>query len=84
MPRLSLSTHVYQSRIIQVTLNSVFVPMGIGRSRVALNVLGFVVVAAPFASVSALTDVLTTSVLTKLQLCATRIQPEASHSCCFG
>ena len=41
---------------------------GLGRTRVILSVVSFVLLAAPFASVAALSDVLTSSVRTKLQL----------------
>lgn len=58
-----------QTRLVQVALNALFVPMGLGRARVLIGVVGFVLLAAPFAAVAALTDLLTTSVLTKLRLC---------------
>ena len=58
-----------QTRVLQVTLNCVFVPMGLGRLGVALSVVSFVFVAAPFAAVAVATDAVSASVLTKLRLC---------------
>lgn len=58
-----------QTRVLQVTLNSLFVPMGLGRLGVALSVTSFVLFAAPLASVAVATDAMSTSVLTKTRLC---------------
>ena len=58
-----------QTRVLQVTLNCLFVPMGLGRLGVALSVVSFVGVAAPFAIVAVATNAITDSVLTQLRLC---------------
>ena len=58
-----------QTRILSLNAQNMFVPIGKGTEAVALNLIGFYVVATPIVAVLALTNYVTTSVRVKLTLC---------------
>lgn len=63
-----LVIHV-QSRISSINASSLFIPIGRGSVGLGLTFLSFYVIATPIAAVGALTDVITSSVATKMQFC---------------
>uniref|UniRef100_A0A7S2DNA8 Uncharacterized protein n=1 Tax=Haptolina brevifila TaxID=156173 RepID=A0A7S2DNA8_9EUKA len=74
-----------QSRIVDLTCASVLVPMGKPRMRVGIAVFSFWLVATPIASVGALTNAFTTSVLVKVQLCvACTSIGQVLNALCYG
>jgi hypothetical protein len=74
-----------QTRIIDLTLASFLAPMGWARVRVGVSFFSFVALAAPVATVGTLTDVWTTDLAVKLQLCvACTAIGQASNAVLFG
>eukprot|EP00457_Paulinella_chromatophora_P004936 gb/GEZN01004949.1/.p1 GENE.gb/GEZN01004949.1/~~gb/GEZN01004949.1/.p1 ORF type:complete len:584 (-),score=60.52 gb/GEZN01004949.1/:76-1827(-) len=58
-----------QTRISSINAQSLFIPMGKGLLSVFVTSVSFYVVAAPIASVGALTDLITSSIKVKMILC---------------
>ena len=63
-----LAVHA-QTRIVDLTCASVFVPIGLAKTRVGVAACSFWLIAAPITVVGALTDAFTTSSMIKVQLC---------------
>ena len=74
-----------QTRIVDLTCASILVPMGWARTRLAVIFTSFWLVGAPISIVGALTDALTTHMLTKLQLCMLcAVIGQTINAVCYG
>lgn len=74
-----------QSRIVDLTCASLLVPMGWPRTRLAVIFISFWLVGAPLAIVGCLTDLLTSSLGTKLQLCMLcTVVAQTLNAVCYG
>ena len=74
-----------QTRIVDQICGSMLVPIGWGRLGVSITFVSFWLVAAPIAVVAALTDMLATTLLARVEFCvACTSIAQALNALCYG